>query len=206
MKTPKRILALASSTNQGHRASAHEEFRAVVEANGYIMSRGGYVKDLGGNHICRGWAAFSEGVLAGDILLSEPAAIAELEDVEELEAEEMAADALRLAPVIQLPVRETEPETGDRPVDITYLYATRSETIILTDRSVVTGVIHEAVTGLEEGACESGAAFGCLGEGFRRVLPESMAPGQERESMIQCVPCYEYSADKYIRLTHGSEA
>lgn len=51
------------------------------------------------------------------------------------------------------------------------------------------------------GTCESGASLGCTGYGFARVLPESMIPGSEPESMIQCPPCYDRSAEKYVALT-----
>lgn len=53
-----------------------------------------------------------------------------------------------------------------------------------------------------EGACESGAALGCTGIGSLRVLPESLAPGGEPESILQCMPCYNYSA---LRLTATME-
>jgi len=48
------------------------------------------------------------------------------------------------------------------------------------------------------GACESQAALGCTRIGSLRVLPESLAPGGEPESILQCMPCYNYSA---LRLT-----
>jgi hypothetical protein len=50
------------------------------------------------------------------------------------------------------------------------------------------------------GTCKSGAALGCEGTGFKRILPESMIPGSTPESMIQCTPCYERSAEKYAAL------
>src|ERR1041384_944600 len=161
MRPPKRIKALADNTLGGHRGDAHQEFRAVVAANGFTMSRGGWGKDANGDNVCRGWETFAYMVThTNEITLSEPQAIVELEDVEEAEAEEMEEDARRLAPVIQLPVREAEPEAEDAPpVTITYLYTTRSETISLTDRTAVETVIHEVVTGLEEGACQSGASL-----------------------------------------------
>src|ERR1041384_1399640 len=186
MRPPKRIKALADNTLGGHRGDAHQEFRAVVAANGFTMSRGGWGKDANGDNVCRGWETFAYMVThTNEITLSEPQAIVELEDVEEAEAEEMEEDARRLAPVIQLPVREAEPaaeemeedarrlapviqlpvreaepEAADAPpVTITYLYTTRSETISLTDRTAVETVIHEVVTGLEEGACQSGASL-----------------------------------------------
>lgn len=51
------------------------------------------------------------------------------------------------------------------------------------------------------GACQSGAALGCTGLGFTRVLPESLAPGLEAEHLIQCDSCYAYSAGRLARTT-----
>ena len=60
-----------------------------------------------------------------------------------------------------------------------------------------------AIALYETGRCASGAALGCEGYGFARYLPESMAPGSDPEVMIQCTPCYERSAQRYIRLMAG---
>jgi hypothetical protein len=51
----------------------------------------------------------------------------------------------------------------------------------------------------DAGQCESGAALGCEGVGTRSTLPESMLPGQEAESIIQCGPCRRASAAAYAR-------
>lgn len=51
----------------------------------------------------------------------------------------------------------------------------------------------------DAGQCESGAALECEGVGTRSTLPESMLPGSEPETMIQCGPCLKASAAAYTR-------
>ena len=192
MKTSERIMALAENTLAGHRGSDHQEFRAVVATNGYEMSRGGWVT-FGGEHVTRGWESFAYMVSQTmEIVLAEPKAIEELEDIEELEAEEIAADE----------ATETEPMEYASTVEVSYLYATRVPTVRLSDMTLVQVLITEDRTEAEVGECESGAALGCLKTGVRRVLPESLLPGSDKEHMIQCVPCFDASAEAYARKLH----
>lgn len=60
---------------------------------------------------------------------------------------------------------------------------------------------------LAEGQCESGASLECdldnPNRGIMRTLPESMLPNSEPVRIIQCLPCYEASAEAYIRKYHN---
>lgn len=102
-------------------------------------------------------------------------------------------------------------EASHKPLDVVaepqseefvYFYTTRTETIPLTENTDASAMLTETLTAYEEGPCESGAALDCAGKGFRRVLPESMLPGSKREQVIQCLPCYEASANAYVRKLH----
>jgi hypothetical protein len=222
VKTTKRIITLADYTLAGHRGNAFQEFRNIVAANGFTMSRGGWIKNSEGENVTRGWEAFAYMVSnTKEVVLHEVQAITELEDVEAAEAEEMAADALPANP-FPYPTRGLLPEVDailDRrraeaaeaeeerleAVEVTYLYSTRTPTLRLGDLSHVSVLIVEEATAVHEGECKSGASLACSGTGFLRILPESMLPNTERESMIQCTPCYEASADAYVRKLHRSQ-
>jgi len=208
MKTNKRIRVLAEDTRLGHRASAHQEFRAVVESNGYEMSRGGWVK-FGGEHVTRGWESLASMVLDGSIILREPA------EAEEAEREtysreyantgttfttEPVAIPLDVVAEAAATITETAEELAPAP-RVVYFYTTRTHTIPLSELAEVTTVIQDEATAETEGPCESGAALNCAGSGFLRVLPESLLGGQA-ERIIQCQPCYEVSAQAYARKAH----
>lgn len=205
MKTPKRIKALADYTLGGHRGDAHQEFRAVVAANGYTMSRGGWVKDLNGDNVCRGWEAFAYMVThTNEIILSEPVIT---QDEFPSADPEVISGALATVTDLRPRLAATKPEHVDEdPVEIRYLYSTRVPTVRLSAMTTVQARIVEEATAIREGACESGAALDCAGTGFRRILPESMLPGQDRASLIQCSPCYEWSATRYVAKLHGQTA
>lgn len=210
MKTPKRIMDLAGSTFDGHRASKHEEFRAVVAANGYVMPQGGYVKDRQGATVCRGWAEFSARVLTGAIVLHEPAITQDEFPSAEPEAitggNVLAFRPTRgLLPEVDRILDRREAESLDA-ADVSYFYTTRVPTVSLSDMTTVRATIVEEATAIVEGKCESGAALDCAGAGFRRILPESMLPGQDRTALIQCTPCYEWSAVRYVTKLHGQKA
>lgn len=211
MKTPKRIMVLAADTLAGHRAAAHQEFRAIVAANGYQMSRGGWVT-FGGEHVCRGWEAFAymvhetkEIVLKDtDAAKAEPTR-APLDVVAEPEPMTVA-DVARVfdvpAELLAAPIdlEPTAEELAPAP-RVVYFYTTRTHTIPLSECAEVTTVIQDEATAETEGPCESGAALNCEGSGFLRVLPESLLGGQA-ERIIQCQPCYEVSAQAYARKAH----
>lgn len=229
MKTNKRIRVLAEDTRLGHRASAHQEFRAVVAANGYEMSRGGWVK-FGDENVCRGWEALAGLVLDGSIVLREPAAImdplgavvetaeAAAETAEEhgfpyptrglLPEVDEILDRRRAAALAETASEILAAAANPERPEVTYFYTTRTQTIPLSDLTSVTTVIVDEALAETEGECESGAALNCEGRGFRRVLPESMLGGGVPEQVIQCVPCYEASAAAYARKAHryGDEA
>jgi hypothetical protein len=238
VKTKRRILDLARNTLEGHRGDAHQEFRAVVAANGYEMSRGGWVK-FGGENVCRGWEAFAYMVSATQEIVLRDVPRAEVAEVaREAEAREYAAPTETRAPldVVASPDEDLDtlasasamieavagkygldlqdvgaataagyaPEDG--AVEITYLYTTRIPTVRLGNLTEVRALLVEEATAVHEGPCQSGAALDCAGTGFLRILPESMLSGSDRESMIQCVPCYEASALAYVRKLHRYEA
>jgi hypothetical protein len=93
METNKRIMRLAELVLEGNRGKTLQEFRAVAAANGYTGHRGGLIRDTNGTAITRGWERFGYLVcMTKEIVLHEPQAIAEMEDVEEAEAEEMEQD------------------------------------------------------------------------------------------------------------------
>jgi hypothetical protein len=225
VKTNKRIMALAENTLEGHRGSDHQEFRAVVEANGYKMARGGWVT-LGDETVCRGWNAFSYMVaMTKEIILREVPAAEVAADREFVMAKDItvheAEDALEAGEVdyaddSRFPTRGLIPEvdairdrkiaelTATAPADleVAYFYATRVPTVRLGQ--LTTGFVHftEERADFTEGQCVSGAALDCTGTGFLRILPESLLPGQERAEMIQCIPCHEASAAAYVRKLH----
>lgn len=234
MKTNKRIRVLAEDTRLGNRSSAHQEFRAVVAANGYVMHRGGAVK-FGDETVCRGWLEFSQMVMRGDIVLREPAEAEETEretysreyantgttfsetavrtplDVVPdhfpyptpgLIPEVDAIRARRLAETAAEILEAAQGVTASTRTEVTYFYATRSQTIPLTELTEVTVVIQDEADPNTEGECQSGAALNCEGRGFLRVLPESLLDTPEGERIIQCVPCYEASAAAYARKAH----
>jgi hypothetical protein len=98
------------------------------------------------------------------------------------------------------------PAAAGRALEFSYLYATRVPTVPLTDGTAVEVTLTERILGVTEGLCESGAALECSLEhpnmAIYRVLPESMLPGQEPTRMFQCLPCYEASAEAYVRKLH----
>ena len=147
----------------------------------------------------------------------------ELEDVEEAEAEELEADARAAAnwaesQALNLAEAEAARAENEAPggiyappiheeVKFVYYYTTRVPTVPISNlTSVDTYLTEEVEGGAPEGACQSGAALGCTGYGWLRVLPESMLPGSEMEQCIQCIPCHEASAAAYVRKLHIAEA
>lgn len=93
----------------------------------------------------------------------------------------------------------------DVPV-VTVMYRTQTPTIRLSEGTAVDAVILEEIIGVTKGLCQSGASLECSLEypsmGLLRTLPESMLPGQESTVMFQCLPCYEASAEAYVRKLH----
>ena len=105
---------------------------------------------------------------------------------------------------------ETEPAEADEAPVTVVMYRTQTPPIHLSSGTIVEALITEEVIGVTEGLCESGASLECSLEdpsmGLLRTLPESMLPGQERAIMLQCLPCYEASAEAYIRKLHRVSA
>lgn len=203
MKTSKRIMALAENVLEGHKGAEFQEFREIVKANGYEMV-GPFLR-FGGENVARGWAGFAYMVhQTQEVILREPASITE--GIKLTPAMEEVPEPERENP-FPYPTRGLIPEV-DAILDaaaatrITYLYTTRTPTIPLSEVMEVVTVIQDESTADTEGKCQSGAALDCTGTGFRRILPESMLPGSEREAMIQCAPCFEASAAAYARKAH----
>lgn len=216
MRTSKRIKTLAAQVENGNRADEFQEFRAITLANGYRMYPGGWVK-FGDEYVTRGWSAFAGLVTSGLVILIEPANITNtieiaakaqaftVLDIEEAKENPYPYPTRGLIPEVDaiLDQREAEAtETIPATVEVSYLYATRVPTVRLSDMTMVQIVITEDRGDAEVGDCQSGAALGCLKTGVRRVLPESLLPGSEREDMIQCVSCFEASAAAYSRKLH----
>lgn len=164
-------------------ASGLADFKAAMLILGWEGKRGqGVVNHVSGER-AKSWAALA------DLMLETPEARAvsiPLDVVAEPETED-----------------ETEAPEVEDEVQVVYFYTTRTPTISLTDRTSLSMVIQDDTTADTEGECQSGAALACEGRGFLRVLPESMLPGQDRTQMIQCVPCYEASAEAYVRKLHS---
>jgi hypothetical protein len=89
---------------------------------------------------------------------------------------------------------------------ISYLYETRTPTIPLTVETQVATIFISRVFDYTPAPCQSHASITCNPknpeDGFARILPESMLPGSKPEMMIQCLQCYEASAEAYNRKLH----
>jgi hypothetical protein len=151
----------------------------------------------------RSWAGVAEEMLTDADRKSTPEERAAEKSWERSETEQEARHVPAPAPT---PSIRVVPAPAGRALEFSYLYATRVPTVPLTDRTAVEATLTERILGATEGLCESGAALECSLENpnmaIYRVLPESMLPGQEPTRMFQCLPCYEASAEAYVRKLH----
>jgi hypothetical protein len=179
-------------------------FKVSANNRGWYGVRGGGVVNHTEGTRVEGWAALAS-------LLLNANKREELEDVEEAEAAEMAADRFPyptrgLIPEVDAILDRRAAEAAEE-IKFVYFYTTRVPTVSISDMTTVDAYLTEEVEGgAPEGKCQSGAALDCTGYGWLRVLPESMLPGSEMEQMIQCVPCHEASAAAYVRKLHVAES
>lgn len=83
--------------------------------------------------------------------------------------------------------------------------AARLNVELSQNRAKLSAVLSSGLPDITPGPCESGASLACTGIGSTRLLPESMLPGSEPEYMQQCDPCYDYSAERYVRVRHAQK-
>lgn len=174
-------------------------FKEAVSLLGWEGVRGGGVQNHTEGTRVRGWAALAS------ILLQE-AEETEANGAEAAQRTLAHSSAFQAVQAIaaRVPVA-TDPER-DEDMTLVYFYTTRVPTVRLSDLTSVDSYVTEEIPGIHEGLCQSHASLECSeddpGFGFLRVLPESMLPNAEREQMIQCLPCYEASAEAYVRKLH----
>jgi hypothetical protein len=188
--------AKALARKVANKTATPAEVRGFMEAVGLLGWVG--VRGLGVVNHASNERVASKALLAAFLLEEAGDEEAALDRIEEAEAEEMAADEAATA----------APAAGGAAPESAYLYTTRTPTIVLTERTTVDAMISEEIIGVTEGPCQSGAALECdraaPNMGLLRTLPESMLPGQERTIILQCLPCYEASAEAYVRKLHGA--
>ncbi len=167
--------AAALDVTEGARGESLDVLKDLAAGAGYYGKRGGWiVEDATGERVAYQWARFAQMVLDNEV------------------------DLFRSAEA------EAQNVSGDLPLEpaITLAYVTQTAPVEVSPGSSVMVVLEHEVRANTEGVCESGAALACEGEGFLRILPESMLPGQERTQVTQCLPCYEASAAAYVRKLH----
>jgi len=164
-------------------------FKEAVGLLGWMGIKGGGVVNHYSDERVKSWAA-----LAADLLT----------EAQEVLDETPSTEAAPVT-ITQTEGRALRPEP-EADVQVTYFYITRTPTVPLSDLTSVDAYVQEEIPGIHEGLCESQASLECSeedpGAGFLRILPESMLPGQERTQLIQCLPCYEASAEAYVRKLH----
>jgi hypothetical protein len=214
-KTAARAVANGTATK-----AQSQDFRAAALALGWQGARGLGVVNHTSNERVQSFRLLAQFLLeeAGDheaaMDRAEEAEMAEMaQDEADREARWAESQAANLA---EAEAARTENEAPGgiyspeaAPVTVV-LYRTQTPTIQLSEGTAVDAVITEEILGVTEGLCESGASLECSLEdpsmGLLRTLPESMLPGQERTVMLQCLPCYEASAEAYVRKLHRATA
>lgn len=199
------------------------DFKAAMGLLGYEGARGlGVVNHTTGGVAARSWVGLAEMLLAelAESVNEAHEEAAEMVDYSDdslfptrgLLPEVDAARDRKLAEVADS-VLTAATRVGTQPGEegsfrITYLYETRTPTITLSVDSRVSAFLVSEETAYTEGSCQSQASLECDPEdpntGFLRILPESMLPGAVRDRMIQCVPCYDASAEAYVRKLHST--
>lgn len=193
--------------------AAPAEMRAFKEAAGLLqwfgVKGGGVLNHASGERV-KSWAALAQLLLdeaEGSYGAEAESRMAEVASAGEANPSPYPTRGLipELDAILDRRAAEeaTEPEAAP---EVSYFYATRTPTVRLSDMTVVDAIITEGIMGVTEGLCESGASLECSLEdpsmGILRTLPESMLPGQERTILLQCLPCYEASAEAYVRKLH----
>lgn len=170
-------------------------FKEAMSLLGWQGVKGGGVLNHASGERVKGWSALACSLLE--------TAVPQPEDAPPI-THSSAFQAVQ-AVAARVPAAPEDPER-DEEMSLVYLYSTRVPTIRLTDLTTVDAYVQEEIPGIHEGLCQSHASLECSEDdpnpGFLRVLPESMLPNAEREQMIQCLPCYEASAEAYVRKLH----